>query len=37
MTGVDQNGNKVDTYVNAKLYYTTASVYGKNGCMTVLT
>ena len=22
---VDQNGNKVDTYVNAKLYYTTAS------------
>lgn len=25
MTGVDQNGNKVDTYVNAKLYYTTAS------------
>ena len=25
MTGVDQDGNKVDTYVNAKLYYTTAS------------
>ena len=32
MTGVDQNGNKVDTYVNAKLYYTTASrVMGRMG------